>query len=314
MLVNLRVDMTIGNNDVLPTIVVEIEKLHSEAQKRNADQAELGWPRNIGELSLPVVVVQVVCIVGEVRFDDLRQAITIKIGGINPHTGLRAPIGAEGDARHHPDLLESAVTIVVVEEAWGRVVRDVEIEAAIAVEVQPDNAQAVFRFRINAQLLGDVGECAVAIVAIESVARAFQSSRATRDRDAAVLAIWSTSENGQVFQININVVRYVQVEIAVAIVVAKSRAGSPASIVAGACLRGSFTANAAVVVIKNAAIEIRYVNVFPAVIIVIAYRNAESPAAVREMRFCSHVREGAVVVVAIQFAGMTLAGGHVLNT
>ena len=69
-----------------------------------------------------------------------------------------------------------------------------------------------------------------------------------------------------------------------------------------------------VVVIKNAAIEIRYVNVFPAVIIVIAYRNAESPAAVREMRFCSHVREGAVVVVAIQLAGMTLAGGHVLNT
>ena len=65
------------------------------------------------------------------------------------------------------------MAVVVIEQARRRVVGDVEIEASILVVIEPQDAEPVIAVRVDAEFFGDVGERAVAIVVVETVARAF---------------------------------------------------------------------------------------------------------------------------------------------
>src|ERR1700720_3134869 len=60
VLVHLRIHMPVGDENVLPAIVVEIEKLYSKPEERHADRAEAGASREISELTGVIVVVEVV--------------------------------------------------------------------------------------------------------------------------------------------------------------------------------------------------------------------------------------------------------------
>ena len=120
-----------------------------------------------------IVVIQVVGIVGEIGFDDIGPAVVIVVGGVDAHAGLLASVGAVGDARFRAHFGETAFAVVVVKQAGRRVVRHIKIEAAVEVIVQPENAQSVVASGIDLQLLGDIGEGAVAVVVIKPVAAAF---------------------------------------------------------------------------------------------------------------------------------------------
>src|SRR5437660_11515664 len=163
MLVNLRIHVAIGDEDVLPAIVIKIEKLYAEGKKRNADWPKVRRAGHVGEFAVVVVVVEVVAVVGEIRFNDVGPAVVVVVGGVNAHASLLFAIGAVACASLRTNFRESALAIVVVEHAGRRIIGDVEIEAPVAVVVEPDDAQSVIAVRINVQLFSDVTEGAVAV-------------------------------------------------------------------------------------------------------------------------------------------------------
>src|SRR5438552_8764598 len=97
---------------------------------------------------------------------------------------------------------------------------------------------------------------------------------------------------------------------AVVIVIAKSRAGSPLPAVIHSRLSGDIRKTSVAIVVKQySAVEICNVQVVVPVVAVIAYRHAESPAAGPRIqsRARGHIGERAVAVVVIE-AGFKLRG------
>src|SRR6185437_9162754 len=101
---------------------------------------------------------------------------------------------------------EPTFTVVVIKAAGGRVIRNIKIETAILVVIQPNEAEAIVGFGVNAQLVAHIGKRAIAVIVIEVIARALQTPRAARNRDAAILAHWTAAERGQVAQVEGHVI------------------------------------------------------------------------------------------------------------
>src|SRR5438477_12788004 len=90
---------------------------------------------------------------------------------------------------------------------------------------------------------------------------------------------------------------------AVVIVIAKSRAGSPLPAVIHSRLGGDIRKTSVAIVVKQcSAVEICNVQVVVPVVVVIAYRHAESPAAGPRIqsRARGHIGEGAIAVIVIK--------------
>src|SRR5579883_1231472 len=92
-------NMAVGHEDVLPSVVIVVEEETREAQCEQAIAAHLGTGRLIHEQALPFIVVEGHHLIGEVANDDARPARAIVIGGINAHAGTRDTILAIGNSR-----------------------------------------------------------------------------------------------------------------------------------------------------------------------------------------------------------------------
>src|ERR1700752_2543649 len=60
IVIHLRVDVTVGHEQVLPSIIVEVEELYAEAKERNTPRPDPGDARQVDKLAVSVVVIQVV--------------------------------------------------------------------------------------------------------------------------------------------------------------------------------------------------------------------------------------------------------------
>ena len=137
----------------------------------------------------------------------------------------------------------------MVEQTGRGIVGHVQIEASVLVVVQPEHSQPVVAVGIDVQFLGYIGEGAVAVVVIQAVAAALESARAAGHRNAAIGAEGALPELGEMVEIKVHVVGHVEVEIAVIVVVAKGRAGAPASGVSYSGFLGDIGERSVVVVV-----------------------------------------------------------------
>ena len=143
---------------------------------------------------------------------------------------------------------------------------------------------------------------------IEPVASALEATRTARDRDATILAKRAIAEFRQVLEIEIYVVDDVKVEMAVVVVIAERRAGSPAAFVADTGFLGDVCeSSVAIVAVEHATVEIGHVNIFPAIVVIIAHGHPESPTTRVEPDLSSYVFESSVVVVAVELAAVALS-------
>src|SRR4030095_4547273 len=71
----------------------------------------------VDEEPVPPVVVQRRGLIGEVRFQDVKPAVAVKVAGGHSHSGRRLPVGVEGAAGKDAHLLESAVAAGVKQQA-----------------------------------------------------------------------------------------------------------------------------------------------------------------------------------------------------
>src|SRR5205823_3168160 len=166
-------------------------------KKGNAHGPKPGRTCAIGELPIMVVVKEVVGVIRKIGFHDVGPSIAIIVGCIKAHTGLFAAIRAVCNASRCADFGEPAFAVVVVQLAGSGIVSHIKIEATVLVIIKPQNAEAVVGVWIDVQFLGDVGKSSVTIVVIETIARAFQSTRSARHLDSAILTERSTANLGK---------------------------------------------------------------------------------------------------------------------
>src|SRR5690349_7817098 len=114
-------------------------------------------------------------IVGSEGCDEyVHPPILVVVTDSNTHAGEFFAIGGIGSTNRYADLLERSVALVPVVVVRVRIVPDKQVWPAIVVEVLPDCLKAEIQILIeDTSDLRDIGECAVAVVAIETVRSAF---------------------------------------------------------------------------------------------------------------------------------------------
>src|SRR5713226_2576587 len=224
--VDLRVDVSVDDEQVRPAVVVEVDASGAPAQVWNRDLPNTGCKGDIGECQVAVVAIKRIALVLEVSHVDREAPSVIEVANGDPHTGHFSAIGTNcraGDVAHVGKVPLAGIPVEIV---GGGIVGAKQSGTAVVVEVAPDDAESVVcRGIVDAGRLRNVGERAISIIAIQAVSQAFHAARATLHRDAAKAASGSDAELWKMIQIEFHVSRNHQVSKAISVVVGKSRAG-----------------------------------------------------------------------------------------
>ncbi len=140
--VDLRVDVAVGDEDVEPAIVVEVDEADAPAEIAGVE-AEAGEVGVVFKGAVAEVEVEGVGVAGEVGLDDVEQAVAVEVADGDAHAGLRLAVGRVGDAGFDGQVFEGAVLLVLIEGGGGGVVGDVDVGPAVVVEIGDDDGEAV---------------------------------------------------------------------------------------------------------------------------------------------------------------------------
>ena len=132
--VDFGVDVTVGDEDVEPAVVVHVEEADAPAEVAGVD-AEAGEVGVVVEVEVAEVVVEGVGVSGEVGLDDVEEAVAVEVSDGDAHACLGFAVGRIGDAGLDGNVFEGAVLLVLVEGGGGGVVGDVDVGPAVVVKV-----------------------------------------------------------------------------------------------------------------------------------------------------------------------------------
>src|ERR1700678_4105561 len=119
-LVHLRIDMSIGEDEIGPAIIVKVKK-HGAPPQILCVQAKSCGKGNIRKDSATVIAVQGRGVVGKIGFENIQPSVAVVIRDGSTHTRLLAPLVVERYASHHRNIGEGSIVIVVIKNAWGAV-------------------------------------------------------------------------------------------------------------------------------------------------------------------------------------------------
>src|SRR5437870_4348583 len=126
------IDRSSHNENVGPTIVIEIQKTSAPLDRRSL-AGKAGGNSLLGEESFAIVVVERNGFVGEVGLYDVQKTIAVIVSSIHSHPTLGAPVFIESHSSKHAHFSECAVVIVFKEQAWSRIIRHIDVRPAIVV-------------------------------------------------------------------------------------------------------------------------------------------------------------------------------------
>ena len=95
--VDLGIDVAVGDEDVEPAIVVQIDEADAPAEIARVD-AKAGEVGVVFKGAVAEVLVERVGVAGEVGLDDVEQAVAVEVADADAHAGLRLAVGRVGDA------------------------------------------------------------------------------------------------------------------------------------------------------------------------------------------------------------------------
>src|SRR5713226_9324254 len=142
ILVHLRIDMSVGEDEIGPAIIVKVKKHGAPAQILRMQTKSRG-KGNIRKDSFTVIAVQGRRVIREVGLKNIQSSVAVVIRDGSSHARLLAPIFVERYSCHHRNIRESAIAIVVIENAWGAVACYIDIWPAIIVKVEGGNAEGI---------------------------------------------------------------------------------------------------------------------------------------------------------------------------
>ena len=135
-------NVAVGDEDVLPSVVVVVEEEAAEAERDQRCAADVGVRSFVHEQAVAFVVVEREHLVGEIGDDQAGAAGAVVIGGVDAHAGARDAIFAEGDSGGNSALFEGAVLLIQVKLVGLRVVGDQDVGPSIVVVIENGDAQA----------------------------------------------------------------------------------------------------------------------------------------------------------------------------
>src|SRR5262245_5796930 len=138
----LSVDMAIGDENVLPAVVVEVKKTDAETEIFTVD-TQTGRQAGILKRSVTIIAVQRSDLIGKICADDIEPAIAIVVANPYSHAGQGNSVFVKGAAGGYGDFTECAVMIVAIQQAWGGIARDIDIRPSVVVKVRGGSAHAV---------------------------------------------------------------------------------------------------------------------------------------------------------------------------
>ena len=235
--------------------------------------------------------------------EQVEVAVAVRVGHRDAHAGLGLAELVERRPARQGVLAEGAVAPVQPQVVRGLVVRHVEIDQAVAVEVAGDDAQARPGDRADAGRLAHVDEPAGAVVAVQGVGR-----RGVLGRVAVVPQTVRSQAGALPGGAPDDVVDDEQVQVQVAVVVEEDGARRP-GVVADPGSRCRVLEDAAAAVpVEPVRADVQHVEVDEAVPVVVAGGGAGAVARVAGAGGVRHVLEGAVAQVAVEAVAKPVGG------
>ncbi len=124
----LRIDMTVDDQQINPTVVVVVKKLGSPTNVGQTYGSDFCCVRNIGKRSVPIIVVKSVVVVIEICNEQIEFAIVIIVAQRDSHASLLAAVFIYRRTGIETNIFESPVTIIVIEKVRCRIVCDVDVD------------------------------------------------------------------------------------------------------------------------------------------------------------------------------------------
>ena len=149
----------------------------------------------------------------------------------SPILACSTPSSLKATPASDPISLKLTVALIAIEIVRLPIIGDKEIKLAIVVEVRPHSSQAKVVFGVvDPGFRSDLGKSAVAVVVIERIGRSLQATRPALHGDFVILAGLCRTEQRQIVEIEVDVMRDKEIGKTIAVVVPKRNAGRPARV------------------------------------------------------------------------------------
>ncbi len=268
--------------------------------------AQAGAQRHIAKGAFPIVHVDDGCVLGEVSLDDIEAPLHAEIADAKAHAGLLHPIFTQGHSAVDALLAEGSVAIIAEEQTRRGIAGDIDVRPSVVIEIRGNCGQSVASLGpADAGCGRDIGEGAIAIIAIERMAPVGQALGTAAHRHALVIAACAGARARHRLCIEDKIVRHEQVELAIPIVIEKSATGAKARlrIHQSRCLGDVGEGAIAVVVIQRVLAPVSNEEVFKPVVVIIPDCHSVGESCAKQSGLPGHVGEGSVPVIFIQAVG-----------
>ena len=275
--------VAVGNVEVEAAVEVDVEEVHSEAEKGQRGFSAARGEALVAEEAVRLVAEQGVGLALEVGHREVRPAVVVVVPPVDPHAGLGAPGLPVRGAGEHPDLGEPP-PFVVEQEVAHVVVGDVEVGPSVEVVVGEGYPQPLAPRLQRARGFGGVGEPAAALVAVEEVGLRRVEGRMRVPGDFPLVLTGNRDVGGgllhRVGGVVVDVVGDVEVDEAVAVVVAEGAAGTPVAAADPGCFGDPGKAVSAGVLEQRVGPVVGDVEIGVAVVVDVGGAAAHADAAV----------------------------------
>src|SRR5271166_6224258 len=302
LLVDDWVDMAVGNNQVLPAIVVIIEKSSAPAEEWNC---RFGYPHlitDVCKVGVTIVAIKRVVIVGESGVVEIGEAVVLIVANRDAHGGGFTSAFVEGKTGGIADVFKCAVTLVEIEVIWGGVIAYQQVGQAVTVETYKDRSKSVVTVVVSdARPFTYIRKCSIAVVMEEVIRLALEAARPAHYVFAAKLA--ETISNALVAggrgigQVIVNVAGNKKVKAAIAVIVSPCGAGGPVTESDSGLFRYIGEGAVVVIVVKAILAEVSYIDIRPAIVVIVCNGDANAPSIIGDAGLVGHIGKGAVMIV-----------------
>ena len=300
-LLHLRIDMTVGEEQVQPAVVVEVQEGSPPAQPPGVD-AHAAHEGPVVAVAVPAVAVQRRGVPGEVGLEDVHEPVAVVVANRDTHPRLGLAVLAERATGANPDVLEGPVMAVSVQGCRVRVVGHVKIHPPVVVEVQRGDTEPEGALGLrDPGAVGHVLEPTITQVAVEDVGASGKTRRAASHLHALVPAQTRIGRRCGL-QVEVDVVGGKEIQIAVPIVVQEGTAGAPARapIEQPGRDRGVLEHPVTPVSVQVALAVVRHEEVLVSVVVVVAHADPLPPAPLSQAGLAGDVLESPVAPVPVQ--------------
>src|SRR6266851_5414468 len=145
----LRIDMTVDDQEINPTVVVVVKKLGSPTNVGKTYGSDFCGIRDIGKRTVAIIVIKGVVVVVEICDKQIEFAVMIIVTKSDSHASLFAAVFIYRGTGVETNVFEGAVAVIVVKEIRRRIVCDIDIDQAIAIKIAGNNSQSIVTVRIG---------------------------------------------------------------------------------------------------------------------------------------------------------------------